>query len=188
MSRAPSTAASYDGSGQWFKIREWGATGGCSSWTLSNTYTFNLPSSLPNGEYLLRIEQLAVHNPWPAGIPQFYISCAQIRVTGGGSGSPNPTVSIPGHVRQSDPGYTANIYNQVSAGPSNPTDRGLVLTADPLIVLLLHRSRTSPVERLSSFTPRTSSDWIWQQVRHIFTPIPKLNCFRFVLPAGQSRI
>lgn len=36
----------------------------------SEEYTFTLPSCVADGEYLLRIEQLGIHNPWPAGIPQ----------------------------------------------------------------------------------------------------------------------
>lgn len=74
----------------------------------TESYTFTLPSCVANGDYLLRIDQLGIHNPWPAGIPQFYIGCAQIRVTGGGSGL-SPSVAIPGHVSASDSGYTANV-------------------------------------------------------------------------------
>jgi hypothetical protein len=47
--------------------------------------------------------------------PQFYISCAQLKVTGGGSGNPSPTVKIPGHVKSTDSGYTANIYNNFNS-------------------------------------------------------------------------
>lgn len=75
---------------------------------IAETYTFDFPTCIPDGEYLLRIEQLGIHNPWPAGIPQFYISCAQISVSGG-SGSFSPSLSIPGHVSESDSGYTANV-------------------------------------------------------------------------------
>ena len=46
---------------------------------------------------------------------QFYIECAQITVTGGGSGRPAPLVAIPGAFKATDPGYTVNIYNNVSA-------------------------------------------------------------------------
>lgn len=49
-----------------------------------------------------------VNSPWPAGIPQFYLSCAHISVTGGGSASP-ATISIPGAFKETDPGYTANV-------------------------------------------------------------------------------
>ena len=73
-----------------------------------------IPECLPAGEYLLRIQQLGIHNPWPAGVPQFYISCAQVKVTGGGSGTPSPTGKIPGMFHETDPGYTANIYNQLT--------------------------------------------------------------------------
>lgn len=72
-----------------------------------DAYTSNIPKCIPDGEYLLRIQQLGIHNPGAA--PQFYISCAQVKVTGGGSTSPSPTVSIPGAFKASDPGFTANV-------------------------------------------------------------------------------
>ncbi|KAF8055221.1 glycosyl hydrolase family 61-domain-containing protein [Lyophyllum atratum] len=110
LGKAPSTAASWDGSGaNWFKIAEWGAT-------FSPSFTFTtlnlsqlsttIPASTPAGEYLLRIEQIGLH---VAGAPQWYISCAQIKVTGGGSGN-SVKVSLPGYVSATDPGLTVNIY------------------------------------------------------------------------------
>jgi hypothetical protein len=120
------TATSADGSSDWFKIKEIGPTftNGQATWDLSGTYLFKefwyfanftatysvaIPSQIPAGEYLLRIEQLGIHNP--GSPPQFYVSCAQLKVTGGGSGTPSPVVKIPGHVKSTDSGYTANIYN-----------------------------------------------------------------------------
>ncbi|KAI0505365.1 endoglucanase II [Xylaria bambusicola] len=117
MSKAPSAAANYDGSGEWFKIKDFGPTfnGGSASWPLQQTYSYTIPKCIENGEYLLRIQSLAIHNPWPAGIPQFYISCAQVKVTGG-SGTANPTHAlIPGAFKESDPGYTANIYSNFNS-------------------------------------------------------------------------
>ena len=73
----------------------------------SATYQYNIPKCIPNGEYLLRIQSLAIHNP--GSTPQFYISCAQVNVTGGGSATPGPTVKIPGAFKATDPGYTANV-------------------------------------------------------------------------------
>lgn len=78
MSKAPAgvSLSSYDGSGDWFKIADIGPTftSSCSAtWDLAQSYSVTLPKSLPNGDYLLRVQQLAIHNPWPAGIPQFYI-------------------------------------------------------------------------------------------------------------------
>lgn len=113
MAKAPDTAASYDGSGaNWFKIEDFGPTfqGSSSSWPMYQTYTSQIPACIAPGEYLLRIQSLAIHNPWPAGIPQFYISCAQIKVSGSGSKTFSG-VSIPGVFKETDPGYTANIYN-----------------------------------------------------------------------------
>ncbi|KAF2746948.1 lytic polysaccharide monooxygenase [Sporormia fimetaria CBS 119925] len=104
-------AATADGSTDWFKIKEIGPTfsGGQAKWDMSTSYSVQIPSCIPAGEYLLRIEQLGIHNP--GSPPQFYIACAQLQVTGGGSKTMSPTVKIPGHVKASDSGYTANIYN-----------------------------------------------------------------------------
>ena len=88
---------------------------------LPGSYSFQIPSCIPAGDYLIRIQQLGIHNPWPAGIPQFYISCAQVTVTGGGSGNPGPTVSIPGAFKATDPGYTANVSPASPAPPFLPT-------------------------------------------------------------------
>ncbi|KAJ9161109.1 Glycoside hydrolase family 61 protein [Coniochaeta hoffmannii] len=115
MSKAPGKVADYDGSGGWFKIYDWGPTfnGGQASWPLRTDYTYNIPKCIKDGEYLLRIQSLAIHNP--GSTPQFYVSCAQINVTGG-SGTANPTtVSIPGAFKATDPGYTANIYNNFNS-------------------------------------------------------------------------
>ncbi|RDL40938.1 Uncharacterized protein BP5553_00917 [Venustampulla echinocandica] len=117
MAKVPSgqTAATFDGSGAvWFKTQDIGPTfdsNGNAVWNLAQTYTSKLPAGLPSGDYLLRVQQLAIHNPYPAGIPQFYISCAQVTVTNGGSGNPGPLVSIPGFIKGDESGYTANIYN-----------------------------------------------------------------------------
>ncbi|KAJ3548261.1 hypothetical protein NMY22_g1332 [Coprinellus aureogranulatus] len=114
LGKVPSgqTAATWDGSGaNWFKIAEFGATFNPFKFTTEgkSELSTSIPSNTPPGDYLLRIEQIGLH---VAGAPQFYISCAQIKVTGGGSGNP-PKVSIPGYVSKSDPGLTVNIYNPV---------------------------------------------------------------------------
>ncbi|TFK98093.1 glycosyl hydrolase family 61-domain-containing protein [Pterulicium gracile] len=106
------TAANWDGSGaNWFKIAEYGAKFNPFGFVLDgqSTVSGTLPSSIQAGEYLLRVEQIGLH---VAGAPQWYISCAQINVTGGGSANP-PKVSIPGHVSASDPGLSVNIYYPV---------------------------------------------------------------------------
>jgi hypothetical protein len=47
------------------------------------TYT-QLPQCLAPGNYLLRAEILALHLAQYAGQAQFFLSCAQINVVGGG--------------------------------------------------------------------------------------------------------
>ena len=49
------------------------------------------------------VEHIALHSASTSGGAQFYISCAQLKVTGGGSASP-AGVSIPGVYKASDPG------------------------------------------------------------------------------------
>jgi len=116
MAKAPGKAADFDGSGSvWFKILDIGPTFPGGTWNLQQTYTFNIPSCIPAGDYLVRIQSLAIHNPWPAGIPQFYIECSQVTVTGGGSANLGPKVAIPGAFKETDPGYTANIYTNFNS-------------------------------------------------------------------------
>lgn len=71
-----------------------------SVWTVS--YRLNLhyprfslkrPFSL---RYLVRMEAIALHVASTYGGAQFYISCGQVNVLNGGSGTPGPLVSIPG--------------------------------------------------------------------------------------------
>ncbi|RYO85196.1 hypothetical protein DL766_001884 [Monosporascus sp. MC13-8B] len=141
MSKAPGAAADYNGSGPWFKIKDWGPdfSRGQAVWTMAgksvieqsvphpvclrasrladrrpvvehtDEYTSNIPRCIPSGEYLLRIQSLAIHNP--GATPQWYMSCGQVKVQGGGNTNPSPTASIPGAFKATDPGYTVNIYN-----------------------------------------------------------------------------
>jgi len=110
------TADDWDGSGtQWFKFYEEGPTFSgsgewttTSTWPLFQTYQITIPPSLPPGQWLLRSEQIGLQNPEPA-LPQFYIGCAQLEVTGGGTCEPDYFV-IPGHIQSDDPGITVDIY------------------------------------------------------------------------------
>ncbi|KAK3063095.1 hypothetical protein LTS18_002760, partial [Coniosporium uncinatum] len=106
MTKVPSAAAA-DGSTPWFKIKDFGAKTGAgqASFDMAKSYDATIPRCLAPGDYLIRIQQIAIHNP--GSPPQFYISCAQVKVTGGGSTVP-PGVSIPGAFKASDPGLTAN--------------------------------------------------------------------------------
>lgn len=127
MAKAPSgqTAASFDGSGAvWFKIFEQGPTiaNGALSWPSDGKtqVTVPIPKSLPSGEYLFRVEHIALHSAGSSGGAQFYISCAQVKVTGGGSGTPGPLVSFPGAYKATDPGILINIYYPVPTSYTPP--------------------------------------------------------------------
>ncbi|KAI1344938.1 glycoside hydrolase family 61 protein [Xylariaceae sp. FL0016] len=115
MSKAPGEVGEYDGSGDWFKTFDWGPTfsGGQASWNMKVSYSSTIPKCIPSGEYLLRIQSLAIHNP--GATPQWYVGCGQVKVSGGGSKTPSPTAKIPGAFKATDPGYTANIYNGMTS-------------------------------------------------------------------------
>ncbi|GLB44352.1 putative glycoside hydrolase family 61 protein [Lyophyllum shimeji] len=119
LGKAPSTAASWDGSGaNWFKIAEWGATFNPFAFTDygASQLTTTIPANTPPGEYLVRIEQIGLH---VVGAPQWYVSCAQIKITGSGTGNPSK-VSIPGYVSPNDPGLTVDIYYPVPTAYTVP--------------------------------------------------------------------
>lgn len=100
----------------WFKIWELAPTYSSSTRTLTfdttrTQVTFNIPKSVPSGQYLLRVEHIALHAASTQGGAQIYIGCAQLNVQGGGSGKPSQTVSFPGAYKATDPGILINIYN-----------------------------------------------------------------------------
>ncbi|KAG9100516.1 Esterase/lipase/thioesterase [Ceratobasidium sp. UAMH 11750] len=131
----------FDGSGPvWFKVSSQGLVDASKFFWASdkliqagNSWTQTIPSNIKAGNYLMRLELVALHS---AGAPQFYPSCTQLSVTGGGNGVPssNELVSIPGVYTQGDPAIFGNIWNQpqswpqvgpnvaafVSGGSSNP--------------------------------------------------------------------
>ncbi|KAF3004261.1 hypothetical protein E8E13_008141 [Curvularia kusanoi] len=121
MAKVPSgkTAANWDGSGNvWFKIYAEPATfaNGQLSWKSLNaaTASVTIPKNTPSGDYLLRVEHIALHSASQINGAQLYISCAQISVTGGGSGSPSPLVALPGAYKAGEPGLQVNIYGGTS--------------------------------------------------------------------------
>ncbi|PPQ65355.1 hypothetical protein CVT26_000070 [Gymnopilus dilepis] len=127
MAKAPNNnVASWDGSGTvWFKVYQISAeTNGGQSITFPGTglttVNFQIPKNLPSGQYLVRMEQIALHAASTYGGAQFYLSCAQINVTGGGSGTPGPLVAIPGVYTGYEPGILINIYYPIPANYTQP--------------------------------------------------------------------
>ncbi|PIA95940.1 putative endo-beta-1,4-glucanase D [Cercospora beticola] len=127
MSKAPGDVASYDGTGDWFKAYENGVTGSPSQDTNWGTWQkdrieFTIPKEIPDGEYLVRPEHIAIHEGH-VGKAQFYMECAQLRISGGGNGTPSPLVKIPGLYSAQDPGiafnkWGGNVGNYEMPGPA----------------------------------------------------------------------
>ncbi|RKU48412.1 hypothetical protein DL546_009513 [Coniochaeta pulveracea] len=87
----------------------------------AKSVSVTLPRCLRDGEYLLRAEHIALHSAQSAGGAQFYLSCAQISVSGGsGSYAPKNLVSFPGAYKATDPGIMINIYYPVPKSYTPP--------------------------------------------------------------------
>ncbi|KAI2625589.1 glycoside hydrolase family 61 protein [Hypoxylon sp. NC1633] len=119
MARVPDAADinSWEAAGNvWFKIGSITAVppmgSGESTWPAYNKQTVQvtIPKAVPSGRYLVRVESIALHQAQSVGGAQFYLSCAQVEVTGGGSGTPGPLVAFPGAYKASDPGLLWSYY------------------------------------------------------------------------------
>lgn len=128
MSKAPSDVASYDGSGDWFKVFESGLCGSNPSvdtdWCTwqKDRIEFTIPQNIPPGEYLVRVEHIGIHEGH-VGKAQFYMECAQLKIDGPGGGTPSPLAKIPGIYSTTDPGidynkWTPNPAPYVMPGPA----------------------------------------------------------------------
>jgi len=115
LGQAPSSVTNlntWDGSGaNWFKIHQraipFNSQG--PQWEMLNSLTFKLPTRISTGLYLLRVEHIALHSASSYPGAQFYISCAQLSISGGQGGNP-AKVSIPGVYSGQEPGIKLNIY------------------------------------------------------------------------------
>jgi len=122
IAKAPSTAASFNGQGSvWTKIYQSGLLNPTTQqWATdvvnatNGKHSIVIPKSLPAGEYLLRAEIIALHvaSTYPGA--QFYIGCAQVKISSGGSAVP-PKIALPGAYKSTDPGITINIYNNLQS-------------------------------------------------------------------------
>ncbi|KAL4988640.1 glycosyl hydrolase family 61-domain-containing protein [Aspergillus falconensis] len=117
MSKAPGDVTAYDGSGDWFKVHQEGVCSDISDGLVDTDWctwdkdsvSFKLPADMPPGQYLVRVEHIGLHRGF-SGNAEFYFTCAQIEVTGSGSGSPSEVVSIPGVYHPDDSNIHFNIY------------------------------------------------------------------------------
>ncbi|TFL05287.1 glycosyl hydrolase family 61-domain-containing protein [Pterulicium gracile] len=137
MSKAPAgvTAQNYLGDGDWFKVYAlgvkqfrpskgviWGSMPDTAPQGIPNVQ-FTLPTALPAGEYLVRMEHIAIHGASEPGGAQFYIGCGQLTVRSSGTGVPSPTVKFPGAYKGNEPGLVFPVYwppmlNYTMPGPA----------------------------------------------------------------------
>jgi cellulase len=118
-------AASASHSGQkWFKIAEDNLDTSTGKWGVDRMIEnggwsyFTVPSCIAPGQYLLRVELLALHSAGSPNGAQFYTSCAQIQITGSGTFTPSQTQSFPGAYSQNDASILTSIYGS-SGKPDN---------------------------------------------------------------------
>ncbi|KDQ06892.1 carbohydrate-binding module family 1 protein [Botryobasidium botryosum FD-172 SS1] len=118
MAKVADASTAVGSTANWFKIAQTGlisATPSPGTWgtdqLISNCGKMDIavPSDIPAGDYLLRAEVIALHAAGSVGGAQFYMSCYQLSVTGGGTASPS-TVNIPGAYSANDPGILFNLY------------------------------------------------------------------------------
>ncbi|KAF4576625.1 hypothetical protein EYR36_004603 [Pleurotus pulmonarius] len=134
LAKVPSATQSSVTGLQWFKVWEDGLTSD-GKWGVDRLIankgkvTFTLPSCIAAGQYLLRVEIIALHAAGSYPGAQLYMECAQLQITGGGNTSP-ATVSFPGAYKGSDPGITINIYQTLS-GYTIPGPRPFSCSGSP---------------------------------------------------------
>ncbi|KAJ0337661.1 hypothetical protein COL922a_006555 [Colletotrichum nupharicola] len=123
MAKVPSgqTAATWDGSGAvWFKTTTSARQSPATAWSGRRTVlSTKIPSCLANGEYLVRVEHLALHGAATEGGAQFYVGCAQVSLSGGGSKTFSG-VSFPGAYKSTDPGILFQPYWPTPTSYTNP--------------------------------------------------------------------
>lgn len=120
---------SYDGSGDWFKVRDalfckdpsndgalkdawctWGQPG----------IEFTIPDTIPDGEYLVRVEHIPLHGAQGTSTgAEYYYSCGQLKVEGSTVESlpAFDMIKIPGGVQPDDPAVEFNIWTNVQEYP-----------------------------------------------------------------------
>ncbi|RGP67030.1 murein transglycosylase [Fusarium longipes] len=118
MSAAGSDVKSYKGDGDWFKIMEEGVCNAGGDFTKDAWCNYDSPSAdvkipegTPDGQYLLRVEHIGIHRSH-VNQPEHYVSCMQVSVTGGGSGTVDAEmVKFPGAYKDTDEYANFSIYN-----------------------------------------------------------------------------
>lgn len=121
-------SASTNGNGAvWTKLCEDGLSGG--RWAVDRIIANQgkiscaIPSWVAPGDYLIRAEIIALHEGETSYLAnnargaQFYPSCAQVKVTSGGSTQPGQNYNFVGGYTATTPGILFNVYNSPTSYP-----------------------------------------------------------------------
>ncbi|KAI8162591.1 hypothetical protein K4K49_000578 [Colletotrichum sp. SAR 10_70] len=116
---SPVTDAKTDKGSQWYKVSQSllckagdAASLRTTAWCSygEDNVNFVVPSTIPNGQYLVRGEHIGLHGAHD-GQAEFYYACAQLEVTGNSATSmPGTGVSIPGVYKQADAAVNFSLW------------------------------------------------------------------------------
>ncbi|KAK3693301.1 family 61 glycosyl hydrolase [Podospora appendiculata] len=141
---------------KWFKVAQDGLNGavwGVDTMIANNGWHyFTMPSCIAPGQYLMRVEIIALHSASTQGQAQFYMECAQIQITGSGSTTGANTVSFPGAYSATDPGILLSIYDSTG----QPTNGGRSYPVPGPAVLVCPSGGSAPTTTAAT-TPATTS-------------------------------
>ncbi|GME25965.1 Glycoside hydrolase family 61 [Neofusicoccum parvum] len=116
LAKVPDATAETVTGLSWFKIYADGLDGASGTWAVDKLIDnkgkvdFTIPKCIPAGNYLLRVEIIALHGASTYPGAQLYMECAQINVSGGTGTSVPSGVSFPGAYKTDDPGIVFNLY------------------------------------------------------------------------------
>ncbi|THG93989.1 hypothetical protein EW145_g8237, partial [Phellinidium pouzarii] len=171
MAKAPDSVDGWAGDGDvWFKVYQISAvTNGGESITFPAQglpgVNFTLPSALPSGQYLVRMEAIALHVAQTFGGAQFYISCGQVEVTNGGSGTPGPTVAIPGVYTGYEPGILIDIYYPIPTNYTQPGPENMLSFTKLAVALAVLASQAAAHYTFPSLVVDGTTTPAWVNVR-----------------------
>ncbi|KAJ6256613.1 hypothetical protein Dda_8478 [Drechslerella dactyloides] len=163
LSKVSNAATASIPSSGWFKIHEEGYNSGTGKWAVDRLiadrgYKFRIPTCVAPGNYLMRVELIALHAAGNYPGAQLYMECAQINIVGGGSLSP-ATVNFPGAYSGSDPGIKFNLYtspiNYIIPGPRPVTCGGTQPTTAATTRTTTTSARTTATTRTTTFVTTT---------------------------------
>ncbi|TFK19875.1 endoglucanase II, partial [Coprinopsis marcescibilis] len=107
---------------KWFKIYHEGYDQASRLWASQKLInnkgkvSFKVPTCIESGQYLLRVEIVALHGATKVPGAQVFLSCAQLEITGGGNVTPAAVASFPGAYNGAHP---RNAFSRF-AGDNSP--------------------------------------------------------------------